>query len=105
MINKKLLLCSFRNIFGAGVYIFLVSQVISHGEMLFGKVDNKILAPFAFLLLFVLSAAVVGSLIFGRAFYYFFSGKQKESVQIAVYSIGWLFLLTVLVLSVLVIIK
>jgi len=104
-INQKILLYSLRNILAAGLYIFGVSQVLSHGNQLFGEVDNRTLAPFAFLLLFVLSAAVVGSLIFGQAIYYFFDKRKKESLEMAFYSIGWLFVLTIIVLTLLVLLR
>jgi hypothetical protein len=63
------------------------------------------LGPFAVLLLFVLSAAVVGGLLFGHAIYLFLEGKKKDGVKSAIYSIGWLFLITTIIFFVLLLIK
>ncbi|MFA5197157.1 MAG: hypothetical protein WC437_01885 [Patescibacteria group bacterium] len=75
-----------------------------NGNEWFGSVDNS-LTPFVVLLLFSLSAAIVGGLIFGQSIYLFLDNKKKESVIAAFYSIGWLALVTILGLVFLVIIK
>lgn len=95
--NKKIALITLRNVSLAALYIFLVSQLMQNGEKLFGNVENNILGPFAILLLFSLSAAVVGSLVFGHAVYLFLSKDTKKAMTSAIYSVGWLFLVTVLV--------
>lgn len=103
-INKKLLLGSIRNTTGATLYIFIVSLVMRNGDKLFGNMNSNIFAPFAFLLLFALSAAVVGGLVFGQSVYLFLENKKKDAVLTAVYSVGCLFILTVLALSLLILI-
>src|SRR4051812_45018195 len=103
--NTKLMVTSFRNVLLAGAYIFGVSQFLFYADRIFAGVGNTHLAPFAFLLLFTLSAAVVGSLVFGQAVVLFFDNKRLESVKSVVYSVGWLFLITVIVITTLIIIK
>ena len=93
--NKELLLKTFRNTSGAAVYIFLVSQIMQNGDQLFGQNDNM-LTPFVVLLLFSLSAAVVGGLVLGPSVVLFLENKKSESIKSALYSIGWLGLYTVL---------
>lgn len=87
--DKKLLLKTFRNVSGAAVYIFLVSQVMSHGEKWFGREDNAF-TPVAVLLLFSLSAATVGGLVFGESVLMIFQKKYTEAVKAAIYSVSWL---------------
>lgn len=99
MVNKKLLLYSFRNIIGAGAYIFTVSQIMRNGDKIFGRIEDEVLGPFAILMLFVLSAAIVGSLIFGQAVYYFFDNRKKDSILMIFYSIGCLFILTTIIFT------
>ncbi|MDO8507196.1 MAG: hypothetical protein Q7S53_01350 [bacterium] len=94
--DKPLALKTLRNTVAAAIYIFGVSQLMANGERLFGSEDNHTFAPFAILLLFSLSAAVVGGLIFGQSVYLFLDNKKKESVTAIFYSIGWLALITVL---------
>lgn len=102
--NKELLFKTFRNTTGAALYIFLVSQIMQNGEKLFGGPDNMF-TPFAVLLLFSLSAAVVSGLIFGLSAILFFENKKTEGVKAAIYSVGWLGLYTLLGLLILFIIK
>jgi len=85
------------NTLAAAVYVFGVSQLMVRGDRWFGELDNTNLGPFAFLLLFSLSAAVVGGLVFGPAAFLFLAGNKKESIQAALLSTAWLFLITVLV--------
>ncbi|MGB4420401.1 MAG: hypothetical protein WBI29_01210 [Candidatus Saccharimonadales bacterium] len=93
--NKKILLRSLLSTFLAAVYIFLVSQIINSGDRLFGQIDNAI-APFVFLLLFSLSAAVVGGLVFGESLLLLIKGKYSQGIISAVYSVAWLGLYTFL---------
>lgn len=101
--NKELLLKTLRNTALALIYIFLVSQIMAHGEKWFGG-DNS-MTPFVILLLFSFSAAIVGSLVFGYSILLFLDNKKSESIKAAIYSIGWLGLYTALGLLALVIIK
>jgi hypothetical protein len=98
--NKKIALVTLRNVIAAGIYIFGVSQLMYHGNTLFGKEDNSLM-PFALLLLFSVSAAIVGSLLFGQAAIQFLNKKNKEAVESAAYSILWLFVITAIVLIIL----
>jgi len=102
--NRDLLLKALRNTTGAALYIFLVSQLMANGSALFGKEDNSLM-PFVLLLLFSLSAAVVGGLIFGQSLILFFENKKKESVQAAVYSVSWLGIYTLLGIFILMMLK
>ncbi len=101
--DKILLLKTFRNSALAVIYIFLVSQVMVHGENWFGK--NNSMTPFVILLLFSFSAAVVGGLILGQSVILFLDKNKSESIKSAIYSISWLGLYTVLGLTILIFIK
>jgi SNF family Na+-dependent transporter len=79
------------------IYIAVVAYLMQNGEKFFGKMDNW-LGPVAFLLLFVLSAAVVGWLILGKPITWYLNGKKNEAILLFKYTIGWLFLLTIVAL-------
>ncbi|HPF30998.1 MAG TPA: hypothetical protein PLO25_01640 [Candidatus Saccharibacteria bacterium] len=96
-IEKK----TFRNVTLAVVYIFLISQIMTNGDKWFGN-DNQFLAPFVILMLFSLSAAIVGGLVFGESVFLFFDNKKNESIKSAICSIGWLAIYTTLGLFILV---
>lgn len=98
--DKKIALTTFRNVILAGFYIFGVSQLMYHGNTLFGKEDNSLM-PFALLLLFSVSAAIVGILVFGQAITLFLDKKMKEAIESAAYSILWLFIITVIIFVIL----
>jgi len=91
---------SFINSLGALMYIGIVSWVMQNGERLFGKMNN-FLGPLALLLLFTLSALIVGGLILGKPMMLYLDGKKKEAVQLLLTTGGWLGLFTVLALLVL----
>jgi len=102
--DKNLLVKTFRNTALAAVYIFLVSQIMLNGQKMFGN-SNSILGPFVILLLFSLSAAVVGGLVFGESAILFFDNKKAKGIQAAIYSVGWLGVYTIIGLFVLAIMK
>ncbi len=85
---------------GILAYIAAVSHVMTNGEKWFGKMDNFI-GPIAFLLLFTLSAFVVGLLGLGKPIMFFLDGKKKEAVMLVSLVAGWLFVFTIIMLPVL----
>lgn len=97
--EKKLILWSLINSFGVLIYVFLVSRIISSGEEIFGKMETS-WGPFAFLLLFVISAAIVGILLFGRVIYLYLDKHEKEAIKLLLYTVGWLLLATIIILTI-----
>jgi hypothetical protein len=75
-----------------------------NGEKLFGSQTN-ILQPIAILLLLVLSAAVMGLLIFGRPVILYLDGRKKDAFKFLGYTIGSLFLITIIFLAILISLK
>jgi hypothetical protein len=78
------------------VYTSLVAQIMSNGSKWFGKQDTA-WTPVAVLMLFVLSAAVTGTLVLGRPILMYLDGKKKEALQFFGYTVGWLFISTLVV--------
>lgn len=83
---------------GVVVYVSGVAWLMTNGEKVFGKMST-VFGPVAFLLLFVLSAAVVGALVLGQPVLLYFDGRKAEAVKMFGWIIGWLLLLTLLALS------
>lgn len=98
MKHSKLIFLSFLSALGTAVYVALVALIISHGEKIFGKMAN-FLGPVAFLLLFVLSAAITGALTLGYPAMLYFNGQRSEAVKMFFCNIGWLFLFTLAILT------
>ncbi len=81
-------------------YILLVSQVISIAGQIFNK-PNQFWQPVAFLLLFVLSAAISGLLVLGKSITLYLDGLKKEAIELFGYTIGWLALIAAAVFMIL----
>jgi len=67
---------------------------------LFGKMQS-VLSAVAFLLLFVVSAAITGYLVFGQPILYYLDGQKKEALGLLGYTVFWLISVTGLILIIL----
>ncbi|MGC9610716.1 MAG: hypothetical protein ABSE68_00625 [Minisyncoccia bacterium] len=91
MEKSKLVLRSFLNSLGATAYIALVAIFLSNAQNIFGAEEKKIfLIPLAMLLLFVLSASVVGALILGKPILLYLDGEKRAGVKLFLHSVAWL---------------
>lgn len=93
MNNNYLLKLAAGNALGTALYVFLVSQLMIHSEQLFGKIENNLLAPMVFLLLFVFSALITGYLVLGKPIMMYIDGQKKEAVRLLFYTGAFLFAL------------
>ena len=77
------------------IYITLVASLMFFGQDLFGKMDG-VFGIIAFLLLFVVSAAVVGLLVLGKPVMLYLDKQKKEAVQLLTYTVSWLLVFTII---------
>ena len=94
--NNKFLRYSFIHALGVLIYVSLVALLMNYGNDIFGKINN-VWGPIAFLLLFVLSALIVGMLVLGKPLMLYFDGKKKEAITLLLFTTAWLFIMTLLV--------
>ncbi len=94
---KSIPLRSLLHSLGVVAYVALVATVMQHGNQWFGQA-NTTLSAVAILLLFCVSAAVVGGLTFGLPAVWFFSGQRREGITLAAWTVGWLAIETILAL-------
>ena len=87
--SKKILGWALVNALGTMLYITFVVGIMSNAEMIFGQMDHWV-GTVAFLLLFVLSAAVTGGLVIGRPIWWYLEGNKKEAVKLFVGTVAWL---------------
>jgi len=99
MKNNKLIFCGLANSVCVLIYISAVAWLLQNGEKIFGKMQN-FWGPVAFLLLFVFSAAITGALVLGWPIWLFLNDQRKEAVKLFLYTIAWLFIITVVILGV-----
>src|SRR6188472_1994589 len=97
MFDMKIFKQSLPYSVGALLYVAAVATVMRNVERIFGGGPDGALAPIAFLLLLVVSAATMGLLIFGKPVMLYIDGKKREAVTMVVYTIGSLAGFTVLI--------
>ena len=85
------------NSLGVLVYVAVVAVVMNNAEKLFGKMNSTVSAV-GFLLLFTLSAGVVGSLIIGKPIMLYIDNKKKEAVNLLIWTLAFLAIITAAVL-------
>ncbi len=73
---------------------------MTNGDRLFGPVSGTILGPISFLMLFVLSVAVVGLLIFAKPAMMYLNGEKGEAVKLVAYTVMCLAIITVLAIAI-----
>lgn len=86
------------NSLGVLVYVIIVSLVMQNAEKIFGKM-NTVIGAVGFLMLFVLSAGIVGALIIAKPIMLYLDNKKKEAVGLLVSTLICLAVITILVLA------
>lgn len=91
---------SLLNSFVSLVYIGVVAFIMNNTERIFGKM-NGFLGPVTFLLLFTVSALIVGALLLGKPIMLYLDDKKKDAILWLSASIGWMALFTIIALVIL----
>ena len=91
MKKNKLILWGLLDALATAVYAALVALFMSNADRIFGKMEGGPLGMAAFLMLFVLSAAVCGSLILGRPIILYSNNSKKEALVLFGCTLIWLF--------------
>ncbi|OGD67554.1 hypothetical protein A3F08_00810 [Candidatus Berkelbacteria bacterium RIFCSPHIGHO2_12_FULL_36_9] len=97
---NKILKTSLFNALGVAVYVGIVALLMENGLQLFGNLSG-VSGIFVFLMLFVISAAVCGSLVFGKPVLMYLDGEKKEAVRLLTKTIAWLVLIVIITLIIL----
>jgi len=92
MNNKKLILNSLFIALAVIIYIIIVVFIITSMETLFSDTPDTFWTPVLILILFVVSAAITGTLVMGRPIYLYLNGQKQEGVKFLIYTIAWLFI-------------
>jgi hypothetical protein len=95
---------SILNTLGVVTYVALVALFMNNANAWLGKEDT-ILTGIVFLLLLSVSAATVGSLVFGYPIFLFLDGKKREALQAIIMTIGLLLVETIVAIGVVSIIQ
>src|SRR5574341_764781 len=100
MKNQPLSLRALWSALGVTAYVFIVSQIFNYHDRLFGRVEGP-LANVAFLLLFVFSALVTGTIALLPPIRLYLDGQKKEGVQLLLFTAVWLGIMTLLAMIIL----
>jgi len=95
---NKLIQRSLLNALGTIAYVSVVATIMQNGEKVFESI-NETIAPIAFLTLFVLSAAVTGGLVLGKPVLMYLDSQKKEAIKLFLYTLCWLALAIVILLT------
>ncbi len=101
MLKKTIIKYAFIHAVGAAAYIALIATFMSNAARIFGPVNNGVIGATAFLLTFVISAAIMGLLVFGRPVLLYMDGLKKEAVSLLFYTLGFLILIAAIIFLIL----
>jgi len=74
------------------------------GNQGFLKEIETIFIPIIMLMLFVFSAALTGFLMLGKPIMWYFDGKKKEAWSLFFYTLGFFFIITLIILLIFILI-
>ena len=96
---KSLPLQALVNAAAGSLYILLIAWSMFNVVQLIPKEDT-FLAPATFLLLFVLSAAIEGTLVLGQPIMLYLDGKKTEGLKLLAMTLGWFFIILALIVAI-----
>lgn len=77
--SKKFVAVGILNGLATAAYVFLVALLMNNIERVFDQNESELAGASAMLLLFVMSAAIVGSLVLGRPIVLFLSNQRRTA--------------------------
>lgn len=96
MKNSKLTLYGLIHALGTIIYIGIVAAILQNGGQMFGE-GKSIIGPIAFLTIFILSAAITGSLVLGKPLLMYLDNQKKDALKLFGYTLGWLFVALIII--------
>jgi len=79
---------------GVAIYVAIVAMFMQSAPRLFGH-GHTLMGPIAFLLLFVISAAITGTLVLGRPILAYLDGRKSDAIALFLATLAWLVLILV----------
>lgn len=98
MNKKSIIKLSFINSLGTVVYVLAVALFMRNAEKIFGKMEETVVGPMIFLLLFVVSASITGGLILGKPLMLYLDKQKKGAVRLFISTLLWLILFIIIFL-------
>jgi hypothetical protein len=98
MTNSKLIKTSIINSIAAWLYVSGVALLMTNAQKIFGKEDN-VFTGVAVLMLFVISATIMGFLVLGKPLMMYLDGFKKEALKLFYFTVAWLILIAFLIFT------
>ncbi|MBI2045054.1 hypothetical protein HYT23_03275 [Candidatus Pacearchaeota archaeon] len=97
MDKRNILKYAIIDAFGTAVYVIVIAYFVNFlSNGMFGN-NKTVLIPIAMLMLFVFSAALTGTLVFGRPISWYFDNKKHEAFLLIFSTLAIFALLMILV--------
>jgi hypothetical protein len=82
----------------AGGYVLFAALFMTYVPRAFGPEEGGIFGFFLFIMFFVLSASVMGTLVLGKPVMLYIDGQKKDAVKLLGITLGWMFVVMAVVL-------
>lgn len=94
MANKNFnpITASLSHVVSFGVYVIIVAWLMNHGQRVFGA-GHPTLSTIALLLLFVLSAFIVGLILLAKPIVLYVENQKKVALELLAFELVWLVIL------------
>ena|ERR1700686_78609 len=99
MSKNKILQRAFVDAFGVVAYVGLFAWFVNNLHLWFGSAPSGWLGSVFFLMMFIISASITGSLVLMKPILLFLEGHKKEAVHLFLYTLGFLVLMALIVFS------
>lgn len=100
----KITYWSLLNALGTLAYVGALVFFMSHGKQWLGQ-PPEYLMGMTMLTVFILSAAITGSLVLGRPILMYLDGAKKDALKLFGLTLGWIFVFLCFLLVLLVVIR
>lgn len=96
---RTILKHAFINALLTALYIALIASFLFYTPALFPDDPDTVMIPIFMLSLFVFSAALTGLLVVGRPLMWYLESKKREAVLLFLWTLGFFFLITLVLFS------
>src|SRR3989339_670691 len=96
---NKIVKIALLNSLATVVYVELIVLFMSFMQTRFSSSPETFFIPIAMLLLFVFSAALTGSLVFGKPLMLYLDGKKKDALKLISWTLTFLFLILIITIA------
>ena len=99
MTKNKILQRAFVDALGVVIYVGFFAWFVNNLHQWLGSAPDGWIGSVFFLMMFIISASVTGSLVLLKPILLFLEGNKKEAIHLFLYTLGFLVLLALVIFS------